>query len=85
MKTIANATDADPLEEMAKKLYGKTNKNGTFIASKFTEDDWNKFADYCEVQKAARVEADRAAAAAAAKATEEVETVNAIVEAMEGK
>jgi len=68
------------MEALAQRLFGKHNHEGGFNASKYGEEDWAKFDNHYRAYKAARVEADKAAAEAKAKANEENEVVDAVVD-----
>jgi hypothetical protein len=68
------------MEALAQRLFGKHNAEGGFNASKFGEADWAKFDNHYRAYKAARVEADKAAAEAKAKVSEENEVVDAVVD-----
>ena len=71
------------MEALAQRLFGKHNATGGFNASKFDEEDWAEFDNQYRAYKAARIEADKAAAEQKAKAAEENEVVDAVMDAID--
>jgi hypothetical protein len=87
-KRVSGETDKDPMVGMAEALIGKftTRKDengqrvqGVFKASKYEQEDWDRFEDAIRELKAARTAAAEAAVQAESDAREENDRVNAVL------
>lgn len=71
------------MEALAQRLFGKHNAEGGFNASKFGEEDWAEFDNQYRAYKAARIDADKAAAEAKAKADADNDAVDKVFDAID--
>lgn len=92
-KFVTGEVEKDEMRLLAEKLVGKftTRKNdagervqGVFKPSDFNEDDWNHFDDMVRTLKAARKEAQEAAAAAEARMSKENAEIDRVLDGMDG-
>ena len=86
-KKLMEAVDGDAgksdMVKLAEKLFGKETVTGSFKPSKYGQADWDEFENACRELKAARLEADKAAAEAIKAEGDKNKQVDAVLSALD--